>query len=67
LHNYTDTLLTLNIIGIIQIINLLKLSIIINNNIEYYTLERNKVYFGKEDVKSKFENLSLKNWLKYEN
>jgi hypothetical protein len=26
-----------------------------------------KVYFGKEDVKSKFENLSLKNWLRYEN
>ncbi|MDA3798465.1 MAG: TonB-dependent receptor [Kiritimatiellae bacterium] len=26
-----------------------------------------KVYFGKEDVKSKFEKLSLKNWLKYEN
>jgi hypothetical protein len=26
-----------------------------------------KVYFGKEDVKSKFENLSIKNWLNYEN
>ena len=26
-----------------------------------------KVYFGKEDIKSKFENLSLKKWLYYEN
>lgn len=26
-----------------------------------------KVWFGKEDVKSKFEKLSLKNWLNYEN
>ncbi|MBN2777462.1 MAG: TonB-dependent receptor [Bacteroidales bacterium] len=26
-----------------------------------------KVFFGKEDVKNKFKNLSLKNWLNYEN